>query len=121
VRSLFGRPLKLCPVCGAIYSWEGELVAAAAAETADELRLRAYRSDMARLRDSFGAVVVAAELAVIWMSAGANPFPVVAPVLAIATGGAALIPFTYFSGKARAARRELKRLREARLKGALPR
>ena len=76
---------------------------------------------MARLRDSFGAVVVAAELAVIWMSAGANPFPAIAPILAIATGGAALIPFTYFSGKARAARQDLKRLRAARTKGALPR
>jgi hypothetical protein len=110
----------LCPDCGAIYTWEGELLGAGAAETAEEVRLRTYRGDMARLRDSFGAVVVAAEVAVIWLSAGANPFPVIAPILAIVTGGAALIPFTYFNGKARAARQELKRLRESRMKGALP-
>jgi hypothetical protein len=114
-----GRPLKLCPGCGAIYTWEGELLAAGAAETAEELRLRTYRGDMARLRDSFGAVVVAAELAVIWMSAGTMTFPVEAPILAIVTGGAALIPFTYFHHKARAARQELRRLRETRVKGAL--
>jgi hypothetical protein len=84
------------------------------------VRLRAYRSDMSRLRDSFGAVVVAGELAVIWMSAGANPVPVVAPILAIATAGAALIPFTYFHRKVRAARAELERLRAERTKGALP-
>ena len=120
MQSLFGRPLKLCPDCGAIHTWEGELLAAGAAETSEELRLRVYRGDMARLRDSFGAVVVAAELAVIWMSAGANPFPVIAPFLAIATGGVALIPFTYFNRKARAARQELKGLRAARMKGALP-
>jgi hypothetical protein len=120
VKSLFARPLKLCPECGAIYTWEGELLAAGAAETAEEVRLRAYRGDMARLRDSFGAVVVAAELAVIWMSAGANPFPAIAPILAITAGGAALIPFTYFHRKVRAARAELKRLRAVRTKGALP-
>lgn len=121
VQSLFGRPLRLCPACGAVYTWEGELLAAGAAETDEEVRLRTYRSDMSRLRDSFGAVVVAAELAVIWMSAGTTTFPPIAPILAIATGGGALIPFTYFHRKARAARAELKRLRAERVKGALPR
>ncbi len=72
---------------------------------------------MARLRDSFGGVVIAAELAVIWMSAGAATFPVLAPVLAIAAGGAALFPFAYFGRKARQAKQDLKRLREARIKG----
>ncbi len=120
MKSLFGRPLKLCPDCGGIYTWEGELLAAGAAETAEEVRLRAYRSDMARLRDSFGAVVVAAELAVIWMSAGTTAFPAIAPLLAVGTGAAALAPFTYFHRKARAARQELKRLRTIRTKGALP-
>jgi hypothetical protein len=120
VRSLFGRPLKLCPACGAIHTWEGELLAAGAAETDEELRLRTYRSDMARLRDSFGAVVVAGELAVIWMSAGANPVPVFAPILAIGTAGVALIPFTYFHRKVRAARAELARLRAERMQRALP-
>lgn len=120
VRSLLAQPLRLCPACGAIHTWDGELLAAGAAETADELRLKAYRSDMARLRDGFGGVVIAAELAVIWMSAGTATFPLVAPVLAIATGGLALFPFAYFSRKAREAKWELKRLREARMKGQLP-
>jgi hypothetical protein len=120
VKSLLGRPLKVCPRCGAIYTWEGELLGAGAAETAEELRLKTYRTDMARLRDSFGAVVVAAEIAVIWMSAGTTSFPTIAPILAIATGGAALFPFAYFSHKVRGARRDLKRLREARMKGRLP-
>lgn len=89
------------------------------AETAEELRLSAYRSDMARLRDAFGGVVIAAELAVIWMSAGTATFPVLAPILAIGAGGAALLPFAYFGRKARAAKKELKRLREARARGEL--
>lgn len=120
VQSLLAKPLRLCPACGAIHTWEGELLAAGVAETTDELRLKAYRSDMARLRDGFGGVVIAAELAVIWMSAGTMAFPVIAPVLAIATGGLALFPFAYFSRKAREARSELKRLRAARMKGQLP-
>lgn len=113
------KPLRLCPACGAIHTWEGELLAAGAAETADELRLKAYRSDMVRLRDGFGGVVIAAELAVIWMSASTTAFPAIAPILAIATGGLALFPFAYFSRKAREAKLEVKRLREARVKGQL--
>ncbi len=119
VRSLLAKPLRVCPQCGAIHTWEGDLLAAGAAETADELRLRAYRSDMVRLRDAFGAVVIAAELAVIWMSAGTAAFPVLAPVLAIGAGGLALFPFTYFGRKAKDAKMELKRLRQARIKGEL--
>jgi len=75
---------------------------------------------MAHLRDSFAAVAVAAELAVIWISAGTATFPVLAPIVAIGVGGGALLPFTYFARKARDARAELKRLREARVKGELP-
>jgi hypothetical protein len=110
--------LRVCPGCGAIYTWEGQLLAAGVAETAEELRLAAYRSDMARLRDAFGGVVIAAELAVIWMSAGTATFPVFAPILAIGAGGAALLPFAYFGHRAREARKDLKRLREARVSGA---
>lgn len=119
LRSLLAKPLRLCTACGAIHTWEGELLAVGAAETADELRLKGYRGDMVRLRDGFGGVVIAAELAVIWMSASATSFPVLAPVLAIATGGLALFPFMYFGRKAREAKSELKRLREARVKGQL--
>lgn len=119
VRSLLAKPLRLCPACGAIHTWEGELLAAGAAETDDELRLKAYRSDMGRLRDGFASVVIAAELAVIWMSASTTAFPVVAPVLAIATGGLALLPFAYFSRKAKEATSELKWLRDARTRGQL--
>ena len=120
IRSLLARPLRVCPSCGAIHTWDGELLAAGAAETADELRLKAYRSDMVRLRDGFGSVVIAAELVVIWMSAGTASFPVLAPILAITTAGVALFPFLYFHRKAREAKFELKRLREARVKGQLP-
>ncbi len=112
--------MRLCPQCGAIYTWEGGLLAAGAAETAEELRLRAYRGDMVRLRDAFGAVVIAAELAVIWMSAGTATFPLLAPILAIGAGGLALFPFAYFGRRAKDAKLELKRLREARLKAGLP-
>lgn len=119
LRSLFTLPLWVCSRCGAIYRHEGTLVAAGAVETADELRLKSYREDMAHLRDSFAAVAVAAELAVIWMSAGANVFPLAAPIAAIGVGGVALVPFAYFARRARDARRELKRLREARIKGEL--
>jgi hypothetical protein len=94
-------------------------LAAGVAETEEELRLSAYRSDMARLRDAFGGVVVAAELAVIWMSAGTATFPVIAPILAIGAGGVALLPFAYFGRRAREAKRELKRLRAARVAGKL--
>jgi hypothetical protein len=52
------------------------------------------------------------------MWAGVTWFPVVAPALAIATGVVALVPFAYFSRKARQARSELKRLRSAREQGA---
>jgi hypothetical protein len=120
IQSLLGRPLRVCPACGAIHTWEGELLAAGAAETADELRLKGYRSDMVRLRDGFAGVVIAAEVATIWMSAGTMSFPVLAPVLAIATGGLALFPFAYFSRKAKEAKSELKRLRDARVKARLP-
>lgn len=119
LKSLLAKPLRLCPGCGAIHTWEGELLAAGAAETDEELRLRGYRHDMVRLRDGFGGVVIAAELAVIWMSAGTASFPVLAPILAIAAGGLALFPFGYFSRKAKEAKSELKRLREARVKGQL--
>lgn len=120
LRSLFALPLRVCPRCGAIYRYEGQLLAAGAAETSDELRVKSYREDMAHLRDSFAAVAVAAELAVIWMSAGTAAFPILAPMVAIGVGGGALLPFAYFARKAREARREMKRLRAARMKGELP-
>jgi hypothetical protein len=120
LRSLFALPLRVCPRCGAIYRYEGQLLAAGAAETADELRLKSYREDMAHLRDSFAAVAVTAELAVIWMSAGVASFPLLGPLVAIGVGGGALLPFTYFARKARDARRELNRLRSIRVKGELP-
>ncbi|HXV86227.1 MAG TPA: hypothetical protein VD793_05995 [Gemmatimonadales bacterium] len=120
LRSLFALPLRVCPRCGAIYRYEGQLLAVGAAETAEELRLKSYREDMAHLRDSFAAVAVAAEFAVIWMSAGTAVFPLMAPVIAIGVGGSVLLPFAYFARKAREARRELKRLRQLRVKGELP-
>lgn len=120
LKSLFARPLKACPRCGAIYTFDGALLAAGAAETAGELRLKAYREDMAHLRDSFAAVTVAAELAVIWMVAGVGAVSATAVVIAIGVGVGALLPFTYFARRAREARKELQRLRDSRMRGELP-
>jgi hypothetical protein len=120
LKSLFARPLKVCPRCGAIHTFDGALLASGAAATAAELRLNAYREDMAHLRDSFAAVTVAAELALIWMVAGAGAVPVTALVLVLGVGGGALVPFAYFARRAREAKVELKRLRERRMRGELP-
>lgn len=120
LKSLFARPLKACPRCGAIYTFEGALVASGAAETTEELRLKVYREDMAHLRDSFAAVTVAAELAVIWMVAGTGSVSALAPLIAFGVGGGALLPFAYFARRAREARRQLKQLRDARMRGELP-
>ena len=64
-KSLLGRPLQHCSYCGAIYSADGDLVAAGAIETEAERRLNVYRRDMAAIRDSFAGVVVGAELLVV--------------------------------------------------------
>ena len=120
VKSLFTGQMKRCPQCGAMYSSEGELLAAGAIETDTEHRLNIYRKDMAYLRDSFAGIFVAAELAVIWLVAGAESVELTKAVVAGSLGAASLAPFFYFHRKARLAKRDLKRLRNARQQGRIP-
>ncbi len=120
VLSYFTGQLRICARCGAIYTAEGELLAAGAAETAAEVRLNSYRKDMAGIRDGFAAVVIAAELAAVWLVAGAETFDLARALLAGGVGVGALGPFVYFARKARIAKRDLKQLREARRQGAIP-
>jgi hypothetical protein len=118
--SLFGRPLRICDNCGAMYTAEGELLATGAVQTEVEQRLDLYRKDMAHLRDSFGGVIVASELAAIWLFAGAEAGSLAGALLAGSIGIAAIVPFGFFGAKARRARRELKKLKEARIQGRVP-
>ncbi len=119
VRSLFTGPLRVCSQCGAMYSTEGELVAAGAIQTDAERRLDVYRKDMAYLRDAFGGVVIAAEAVALWLALGAGAVDVAKVMIAAGFGGAMFLPFGYFARKARLARRDLKRLRQARRSGEI--
>ena len=118
-RSLFTGPLKMCGQCGAMYSAEGEFVAAGAIETDAERRLDVYRKDMAYLRDAFGGVVVAAELVALWLAFGTGSPELAKVIISASVGGAMLVPFTFFARKARLAKRDLKQLREARRSGQI--
>ena len=109
----------MCPQCGAMYSTKGELLAAGAIETDAEHRLNIYRRDMAYLRDSFAGIFVAAELAVIWLVAGADSLELTKAVAAGSVGAVSLVPFFYFHRKARLAKRDLKLLRSARQEGRI--
>lgn len=119
VRSIFTRPLLACPACGTVFTWEGDLVHVGAAETSTERRLRAYRKEMANLRDSFGTVAVAGWAATLWMLFGPGSYDPTAPIIAASIGSVVLIPYTYFARKVRSAKKELKSLKVARLKGEL--
>lgn len=119
--SFFTGQLRICSRCGAMYTGDGELLAAGAVETDAERSLNTYRKDMAYMRDGFAAVVIAAELAVIWLAAGAETFELAKVLLAGGIGVGSLGPFAYFARKARMARRDLRRLKEARLRGEIPR
>jgi hypothetical protein len=117
MKSLLTGPMKQCGQCGAIYSNEGQLVAAGAIETEAEQRLNLYRKDMAFLRDSFAGISVAAGVAVWWLLSGGESLELARAIVAGSVGGAALVPFFYFGRKARLARRDLKQLRQARRSG----
>ncbi|NIN12431.1 MAG: hypothetical protein GTO05_07155 [Gemmatimonadales bacterium] len=119
VTSLFTGQLRICPQCGAMYSGEGELLAAGAIETDAERRLSVYRKDMAYLRDAFGAVFIAAEFVVIWLIAGTESMELAKVVAAASVGAGSLVPFFYFGRKARLAKRDLKQLRGARQRGQI--
>jgi hypothetical protein len=118
-KSLFTGPLKRCGQCGAIYSAEGELVAAGAIETDAERKLDTYRKDMAYLRDAFGGVVVAAEAVALWLAFGTAAPEMVKVIVSASLGGAMLVPFTFFARKTRLARMDLRRLRQARRSGQI--
>ena len=120
VKSLFTGPLRICSQCGAIYANDGSLLAAGAVATAVEQELDQYRKDMAYLRDSFGGVVIAAELVAVWLIAGPGPFFGTKIALSIAVGVGAFLPYVYFGRKARIAKKDLKALSEVRRSGAIP-
>jgi hypothetical protein len=119
VRSLFTGQLRVCNQCGAIYSNEGELVAAGAIETDTEQTLDVYRKDMAYLRDSFGGVIIAAELVALWLALGPEGASLAKVIIAGSVGAGALVPFLYFGRRARLAKRDLKQLGRARRSGQI--
>ncbi len=115
--SLASQPLRLCPQCGSIYTQAGVLVATGAAETNVEMRLRGFKDDMIHLRDGFATLVLASEVGAVWTLMSAGSYDLMVTVAMGTIGGLALIPFTFFARKASQARRELKSLKTARLKG----
>jgi len=114
--SLFTRPLRVCSNCGAMYSGDGELLAAGAVQTVPEQTLDNYRRDMAYLRDSFGGVIVASGLAGTWLMVGAESANVFGAIIAGSIGVASMIPFGYLGSKVRRARKELRSMKAERLK-----
>ena len=71
------------------------------------------------LRDAFGGVVIAAECVALWMALGTASAEAAQVIVAASFGGAMFLPFTYFARKARLARRDLKKLRQARRSGEI--
>jgi hypothetical protein len=119
VESLFTGALKMCGRCGAVYASDGKLMAAGAIQTDVERRLDGYRRDMAYLRDAFGGVVVAGEIAALWLALGPSGSGAAEVLVAASVGVGAVVPFSYFWRKALSAKRDLKRLREARRQGLI--
>lgn len=117
--SLFTRPLRVCPTCGAMYSGEGELLAVGAVQTEPELKLDTYRRDMAYMRDSFGGVVVASGLAGAWLIAGAETANVLGAIIAGSVGAVSIVPYGFFGSRVRRARKELKAMKTARMQRQL--
>jgi hypothetical protein len=115
--SFVSQPLRVCTKCGSIYTYAGVLVAAGAAETDAELRLRGFKEDMAHLRDGFATVVLVGEVGAIWTLMNAGGYDPRLTVLMGVIGGLSLVPFTFFARKASRAKRELKGMKTARLKG----
>lgn len=118
-KSLFGRPLKECLQCGAVYTWEEDLVAEGVVETAPELRLRNLRDDMANMRNSFGTIFLAGEFAALWMWFGPGIYEGAAPLVASAIAVLSLGPAAYFNRRVSQTRKRLKEIKEARAQGLL--
>ena len=72
---------------------------------------------MVHLRDGFATLVLASEVGAVWTLMNAGSYDLRVTVVMGAIGGLALIPFTFFARKASTAKRELKALKTARLKG----
>ncbi len=117
VGSLLSQPLRLCAQCGSIYTYAGVLVATGAAETNVEIRLRGFKEDMVHLRDGFATLVLASEVGAVWTLMNAGSYDLGVTLVMGTIGGLALIPFAFFARKASKAKRELKSLKTARLKG----
>ena len=113
------HPLRVCSNCGSIYTYAGQLVASGAAETDAELRVRGFRHDMRALRDGFATVVLAGEVSAIWTLMSSTSYDISVTIIAGTIGGLTLIPFSYFARKVTLARRDLKELRSARIKGEI--
>ncbi len=118
-KSLFARPLLACRNCGAMFTWEGDLLALGAVETMGEVKLKALREDMINLRDAFATVTLAAIGATVWMIIGPRTFEVIAPVLSGAVAVLSAVPFVYFTRRARQVKRALRGLKDSRVKGEL--
>jgi hypothetical protein len=117
--SIFTRPLKACSECGTVYTWEEELVAEGAVPTSDELHLANLRSDMANMRDSFLTVSAAATFMTIWMFNGPGGYEASAPIISVAIGVGALAPSAYFHKRVADFKKQIKQMRQDRIKGHL--
>ncbi|MCZ6917352.1 MAG: hypothetical protein O7I93_11285 [Gemmatimonadetes bacterium] len=114
LQSLLSSPLRVCTKCGAIYTFNGQLVAAGAAETDAELRLRGFKDDMAHLRDGFATVVLTGEVGVIWTMMSSVGYDPTIPIIMGTVGALAIAPCAYFARKASLAKKDLKLLKAAR-------
>lgn len=118
-KSLFARPLKECRQCGAMFTWEEELIAEGVVETVQELKLRNLRDDLANMRNSFGTLFLAGEFAALWMWFGPAASDGAAPVVASAVAIVSLVPFAYFNRRVQLMKKQLKQIRTARTEGRL--
>ena len=109
--SLVTHPLRVCTKCGSIYTHAGVLVAAGAAETDAEIRIRGFKSDMANIRDGFATLVLAGEVGAVWTLLNAGAYDLTVTIVMGTIGGLALVPFTFFARKTLKAKKELKALK----------
>lgn len=117
--SIFSRPLKACSECGTVYTWEEELLAQGAVPTLDELHLANLRSDMANMRDSFLTISAAAGFITLWMINGPGNYEATAPIISAAIGVGSLAPGGYFHRRVNDFKKQIKLLRQERIKGHL--